>query len=182
MAEQFRFQEVLGDGGAVDADEGLLGPARALVDVAGHHFLADAAFAGDQDRGVRGGDLVGQGHHRLHRGIRRDQRPLVVRHGRQHRGDQVGFGGQGYEFLGAGPDGPGRQLGVGAHAAGHHRHPDALGLVGGDQGRDVELVVDHQEVRALAGAQRLGGPFAGLHVGDLGASGHGHLHRLGDQA
>ena len=74
------------------------------------------------------------------------------------------------------------ELGIGADAAGHHRHADALGLVGCDQGGDVELVVDHQEVRALPGAQRLGGPLAGLHVGHLGACGHGHLHRLGDEA
>ena len=30
------------------------------MDVAGHHFLAGAAFAGDQDRGVGAGDLVGE--------------------------------------------------------------------------------------------------------------------------
>jgi hypothetical protein len=59
VAEQLALEQVLGDGGAVDADEGPVG-ARTWVDVAGHDFLTDAAFAGDQDRGFGTGDLVGQ--------------------------------------------------------------------------------------------------------------------------
>ena len=54
---------------------------------------------------------------------------------------------------------------IGVDAAGHDRHADALGLVGGDQAGDVELVVDHQQVGALAGAQRVGGRLDGLDVG-----------------
>jgi hypothetical protein len=52
-----------------------------------------------------------------------------------------------------------------------------LGLVRGDQASDVELIVDHEQVGALAGAQGVGGGGHGLHVADLGAGGHGHLHR-----
>lgn len=49
MAEQLGFQEVLGDGGAVDRDEWPLGAGRAGMDVARQHFLARAGLAGDHD-------------------------------------------------------------------------------------------------------------------------------------
>ena len=52
MAEQFAFQQVFGDGGAVHRDERPVRAARLLMDVARDDFLADAALAGDQDRGV----------------------------------------------------------------------------------------------------------------------------------
>ncbi len=52
VAEQLGFQQVLRDRGAVDGDEGLFGAGRASMDVAGEDFLAGAAFAGDQNRGV----------------------------------------------------------------------------------------------------------------------------------
>jgi len=84
------------------------------VHVARHDFLADAAFAGDQDRGVGAGDLVGQLHHRLHGRIAGDHRPVVVGDGGQHRGDQLGFGRKRDEFLGPGADGVGGALGSAA--------------------------------------------------------------------
>ncbi len=180
MAEQFAFQQVLRDGGAVDRDEGAGGALGLGVQVAGDDFLAHAALAGDQDRGVGGGHLVGHGDHRLHGRVAGDHRPVVVGHRRQHRGDQFRIGRQGDEFLGACPDGVASALGVGADAAGHHRHPDPLGLVGGDQAGDVQVVVDHQQVGALAGAQGVGGRLARLHVGDLRPRVHGHLHRAGE--
>ena len=86
-------------------------------------------------------------------------------------------GGSGDELLGAGADGVRRAPRIPAHAAGHHRHPDALGLVGGDQGGDVQVVVHQQQVRPLPGPQRMRRLRLGLHVGDLGAGVHRHLHR-----
>ncbi len=54
---------------------------------------------------------------------------------------------------------------------------DALGVVGRDQGGDVDAVVDHQQVGALPPAQLLGRLIGALDVLDLGAVRHGHLHR-----
>ena len=52
VSEQLAFQQRLGEGGAVDGDEGL-GRARAeAVQGAGHQFLAGAGFAEDEHRGV----------------------------------------------------------------------------------------------------------------------------------
>uniref|UniRef100_A0A0N5A5Z1 PE-PGRS family protein n=1 Tax=Parastrongyloides trichosuri TaxID=131310 RepID=A0A0N5A5Z1_PARTI len=177
VTEQLGFQQVIRDGGAVDADEGLVRTTRAAVQIAGHHLLTDAAFAGDQDGGFRTRHLIGQLDDRLHRRISRDHRPLVIRHRRQDGGDQVRLGRQGDELLGPGADGVGRFLGVSVDAAGHDRHMNALGVVGGDQGGDVDAVVDHQQVRALPPAQLLGRLIGALDVLDLGAVRHGHLHR-----
>jgi len=40
MAEQFRFYQVVRDGGAIDHDEGLVAARSAEVDVPGDEFLA----------------------------------------------------------------------------------------------------------------------------------------------
>ena len=57
MAEQFAFQQGFRNGGAIDGDERLV-PARAVVvNGAGDHFLAGAAFAGDQHIGAAFADL-----------------------------------------------------------------------------------------------------------------------------
>ena len=56
VAEEFAFQEVFGDGGAIDADVILLAAAAQAVEGAGDEFLAGAAFAQDEDGGVGGGD------------------------------------------------------------------------------------------------------------------------------
>ncbi len=177
MAEQLGFQQVVGNGGAVDADEGLVGAARVRVQIARHHLLTHAAFAGDQDGGFRTRHLIGQLNDVLHRRIGRDHRSLVVGHGRQDGGDQIRLGRQGDELLGPGADGVGGFARVGVDAAGHDRHMDALGVVGGDQGGDVDAIVDHQQVRALPPAQLLGRLIGALDVLDLGAVRHGHLHR-----
>ena len=124
------------------------------MDVARQHFLADAAFAGDQDRGFGAGDLVGQLDHRAIASSRSTSSRDVVGDGRQDGGDQLGVGRQRDEFLGAGADGGDRGAGVGADAAGHHRDVDALGLEPHHQGADVEVDVDHQQVGALAAAQQ----------------------------
>ena len=55
MAEEFAFEELLGDGGAVDGDEILPAALAVMVDGAGDEFLAGAALAGDHHRGVADG-------------------------------------------------------------------------------------------------------------------------------
>ena len=58
MAEELAFEEVFGDGGAVDADVISLAADTEAVEGAGDQFLAGAAFAEDQDGGVGGGDVL----------------------------------------------------------------------------------------------------------------------------
>ena len=53
VAEQDAFDQVLGDGAAIDGDEGLAGALRAALDGARDQLLADAEFAFDQDRECR---------------------------------------------------------------------------------------------------------------------------------
>ena len=60
VAEQFGFQEMLGDRRAIDRDERPLGAVGAGVDIARQHFLAGSGFAGDHDRGVGACDLLRQ--------------------------------------------------------------------------------------------------------------------------
>ena len=58
MAEQFVFDQVVGQGAAVDRDEGFVAAPAQVVDGARGQFLAAAGFAGDEDAGVIAGDLV----------------------------------------------------------------------------------------------------------------------------
>ena len=57
VAEQFGFQQGLGDRGAVDGDEALAGARRQFVHAARQHLLAGAGFAEQQHRGIGGRDL-----------------------------------------------------------------------------------------------------------------------------
>jgi hypothetical protein len=58
MAEAFAFEECLGDGAAVDGDEGAGGAGGFVVNEACDAFLAGAALAGNQDRSVDPGDTL----------------------------------------------------------------------------------------------------------------------------
>src|SRR5215217_2477325 len=58
VAEQLALQQVLGDGAAVDGDEGALHPGRAAVELPGDELLAGARLARNQHGDVRGSDLV----------------------------------------------------------------------------------------------------------------------------
>ena len=52
MAKEFGLEEVLGEGGAIDGDEGLVLAGGVEMEGAGDQFLAGAAFALDEDGGV----------------------------------------------------------------------------------------------------------------------------------
>ena len=79
VAEEFAFQKIFGDRGAVDFDEGPGGAAGALVDACGDQILAHAAFAAEQNRGMRRRDALDQGQHFLHfRAVRDDVGILVA--------------------------------------------------------------------------------------------------------
>ena len=58
VAEQLRFEQRLGQAGAVHRDERLVHARLTVVDGAGDEFLADAALAGDQDLGVGARDAL----------------------------------------------------------------------------------------------------------------------------
>ena len=56
VAEEFRFQEVVGYGAAVDGDEGMAFLFAGVMDGAGEEFLAGSGFAVDKDGGGAVGD------------------------------------------------------------------------------------------------------------------------------
>ena len=143
------------------------------MDVTGEDFLAGAALAGDQDRGVGGGHLIGELDDAGHQLVAHHEVAAFLRHRGEHGGDQVGVGRQGDVFLGAGADGADRGAGVVGDAAGDHGDVDQFDLELLDQIADVEADVDHQEIGALAGAQRLQGDVDRVGVADGGAAIHG---------
>src|SRR5262249_4889730 len=54
VPEQLGFEELLGEGGAVDRDEGLADAWRALPDEPGDDLLAGPGLSGDEHRRLRG--------------------------------------------------------------------------------------------------------------------------------
>jgi hypothetical protein len=72
VAEQLGLQQRLGEGRAVDGDEGLGPPGAALVQRARHQLLAGAALAGDQHRRVALGDGLDPVEQPQHRGAASD--------------------------------------------------------------------------------------------------------------
>src|SRR5690606_28084357 len=61
-AEELALEEALGDGAAVDADDGHVASWAVGVDGAGDEFLAGAALTDDEDGGVGGGDVADELH------------------------------------------------------------------------------------------------------------------------
>ena len=149
------------------------------MQIFGHDLLTNAAFAGNQDRGVGRGHLIGQGDDGGHGRITCDEGAIFGHHGGQNRCDQLGIWRQGNKLFCASPYGVTRTAGIGGNSAGHHRHVNALGLVGGDKRGNVEVVIHHQQVSALTCAQRVGGLGAAVDMRHLRARGHSHLHRCG---
>ncbi len=78
VAEQFALQQVLRNGRAIDGEEWFPAAAAVVINRAGDQFLAGAAFAGDERRGVRGGELTDQFENILHRLRPPDDAQLVV--------------------------------------------------------------------------------------------------------
>ena len=179
VAEEFGFEQGVGDGGAVHGDERPVGAGGLGVDVAGQHLLAGAALARDEDRGVRARDLIGELDHPLHGGVAPHEGAAVGGHRLDHRGDQLRVGREWDVFLGAGLDGGHRRLGVRGDAAGHDGRADALGRQRRDEFTDGEADIDHDEVGAL-GAQHGEALLDAVRLGHGGAAAHGDL-RGGDE-
>ena len=57
VAEQLAFEQVVGNGGAIDGDEALAAPRRQVVHGAREELLARAALAEQQDGGARARDF-----------------------------------------------------------------------------------------------------------------------------
>ena len=66
VAEEFAFEQIFRDGGAVDFDEGAGGAVRVLMDGVGDEILADAAFAAEENGGIRGSDALDERENGLH--------------------------------------------------------------------------------------------------------------------
>ena len=78
MAEDLALHQIIGDGGAVDGDEGLVPPRARAVDGLGAELLAGAALAGNEDGGLRGGRAVDQPIDHLHPGRSADETVIAV--------------------------------------------------------------------------------------------------------
>ena len=105
VAEQFGFEQVFRYRRAIDGDERLLRAGAAAVHEARQHFLAGAAFAGDEHGGVRARDLLGELDDLRHGVVAVDHLARVVGDGGEHGRDQIGIGRQRDVFFGAGMDG-----------------------------------------------------------------------------
>ncbi len=66
VAEEFAFNEIFGQRGAVGLDKGLVGAVAVVVDGVGDEFLAGAGFAADEHAGLAFGDLGDLVVHNLH--------------------------------------------------------------------------------------------------------------------
>ncbi|MCG3148042.1 MAG: hypothetical protein PCFJNLEI_01484 [Verrucomicrobiae bacterium] len=107
VTKEFAFKEGFGDGGAVDDDEGLVGPVAVLVDGAGNEFLAGAGFAADEDGDRLVGDAADFFVDALHG-------PAVADDGLAGRGGGAKFDGGGHAALAVnGFDNEGDEVGCG---------------------------------------------------------------------
>ncbi len=148
VAEQFRLQKVLRDRRAVDADERLFRTVGTGVDVTRQHLLAGAGFAGDQHRGVGGGDLRRELDHLRGGVVAVDQVAGIVGDGGEHRRDQLRIGRQRDVFLRAGMDRLDRGARIVLDTAGHDGDVNVFELELGDEVADIDNDIDHQQIRA----------------------------------
>ena len=144
MAEELRLEERVGDGAAVDDDEGLV-PAVALeVNGLRDALLARAALAGDEHGRPRGGDALHHVEHPAHRLGLSEQLPAAL--ATQLRTQALVLGGEG-AFLERRLVDEGAQL-VGRERLGH----EVVGapLHGLDGRVDVAVRGHHDDLRAGA--------------------------------
>ncbi len=169
MAEEFGFEQVLRDRGAIYRDEDLV-RARALhVHEAREHFLAGAAFARNQDRGFGACDLCRKAHDARHRFVAEDEIAAVVGDGCEHSRDQFRIGRERNVFFRAGVDRIDRGAGIGLDAAGDYGGVNPLVRDFRDQFADVERDIGHDQVRAAC-AQHFQALLDIHRVSDAGAA------------
>src|SRR5437762_14383577 len=78
MAEQFAFQELLRNRGAIDSQERQLAAVAMMINGAGDKFLAGTAFSGDQRSGIGARELADELEDLLHGFTAADDAKLVV--------------------------------------------------------------------------------------------------------
>src|ERR1700684_1915112 len=77
VAEEFAFNQLGGDGGAIERDKRTSGAVASFVQGARNEFFAGAGFAVDADARFAGGDTVNLGHHASHSFAFKNQRVLA---------------------------------------------------------------------------------------------------------
>ena len=136
VAEQLALEQLLGDRGAVDRDERAFARAASLA----WTWRASTSLPVPLSPVIstlasEPAIWVASWTSETIEGSRNTKSRLSSRDRRQHRGDQLGVGGEGDVLLGAGADGHHRRAGVVVDAAGHHRHEEALGFERRDESR-----------------------------------------------
>ena len=152
------------------------------MEVAGHHLLAGAGFAGNQDARLAARHLIGEVNHIGHRIVLEQQCVAFLGDGLEHGGNQFRLGGKRQVFLGTGPDRRARRLGIRPDAAGDDGDAEALGRQTLDEAPDVLSDFHQYQVGAAPGAELAQRDFRGIRVGNLGAPAHGDLGRRDDLA
>ena len=177
VAEEFGFEEFIGDGRTVERHERLGGAARLPVDEAGEHLLAGAGLAADHDRGVGSRDQLGLADHREHGGIAGDQRVTLGGGRLQDRRDQLGIGRQREKLDRTGADRLHRLVRIRLEAAGDHGQVDALARQHRDQGCRAMLQLAEGETEIWLAPQDRECRIDAVDGHDLSAAFGGHRRR-----
>ena len=157
MAEQFAFEQVVGQGPAVDGDEHLPGTVGGGVNEAGQHLLAGARLALDQDADVLVGQAIGERGQLAHGRCRADQK--VLRSGELAPLLFVllfALGGGGRRFLNQPFDLLDVVKGLFHILVGPHLHGLDRGLDGAETGHDDDFAVGLLALDVLQQGQAVG--------------------------
>ena len=101
VAEQFAFQKLFGNRGAIDGEKRLRRAVAVMIDRAGYQFLARAAFAGDERGRVGCGNLADEFENALHRSAAADDAEFVIFRFEERRvGDDLLHVARGLERIG----------------------------------------------------------------------------------
>ena len=192
VAEQLALEQRVGDAAGVDGDHRAFAAGGDRVEHPGHHPLAGAVLAGDQDVGVGGADPLDQLEHRLHGLGLGDQggRPLAAQGavlGLQplppaQRPPQLDLGAHHRQQAGVVPRLLDEVAGAAAHRLhrqldarpGGHHHDRQGGVEGADLGQQLEAFLARGGVAGVVEVHQQGVELLLLHgVEDLGRRGGG---------
>src|SRR5262249_9704731 len=135
-------------------------------------FLPGSAFTGDEHRGVRTGNLLGELDHFRHGVVAVDHLARIVGDGGKHGSNQIRIGRQRDVFFGAGMYGIHCRARIVGDAARDDRHVDMFGIKTPVEVAYVEADVHHQKVGAASGAQNCECLIVTFGVGDASALFH----------
>ena len=182
VAEQFALQQAFRESGAIHGNERSVGPGAVRVQGAGHQFLARAAFAAHEHRGVGLGQQQRLAHHFAHRGrfrhpafrrpaaagLRAELLHLLAQAGGFQRAAQLGLQVVDVQRLleiVVGPLFHGAHAGIDGSIGRHQDDRRAVGVEGPDLLHDLDAVdvrqheIREHDVRAAGAESRdAGGP------------------------